>query len=86
MKVILSSHFQGYTDQRAEVEARGTSLRALMAGLDKQFPGIRFRLIDEQDRIRPHVCVFVNGERVEALATRLKTGDQVHLLGSLSGG
>ena len=36
----------------------------MLADLDRQYPGIRFRMIDEQERMRPHVRFFVNGEQV----------------------
>ena len=34
-----------------------------------QFPGLRFRVVDEQDRLRPHMKVFVNDEAVRDLST-----------------
>jgi hypothetical protein len=54
------------------VEAEGASLAALLADLDRRYPGIRFRMVDEQERIRRHMRVFVNGEQVFDLAHALE--------------
>ena len=86
MRVNLSSHFRSYTALAPTVEARGSTLGEVLLDLDRQFPGLRFRLIDEQDRVRRHVKVFVNLDVVEELATPVHAADEVHLLGALSGG
>lgn len=86
MKVTIPSPLLSYTHQQPEVEAKGTTVAELLEDLNQQFPGIRFRMIDEQDAIRPHMRVFVNGEMIESLAARLQTTDEIHLLQALSGG
>ena len=58
----------------------------MLADLDRQYPGLRFRVIDEQDRMRPHMRFFVNGEQVFDLACPLKPTDAVVLVQALSGG
>ncbi|MFO1426265.1 MAG: hypothetical protein U1F11_04700 [Steroidobacteraceae bacterium] len=55
-----------YTKKR-EIDAHGATLGALLTDLDSRFPGIRFRMIDEQERIRPHIRVFVNGSQASDL-------------------
>jgi len=86
MTVRVSSHLHSYTDGKSSVEAEGSTLSELMADLDRRFPGIRFRVIDEQDRIRPHINVFVRRALVRDLACPLSPGDDVFILGALSGG
>lgn len=86
MKVVLASQLRGYTAGRAEVEASGATLAAVLSELDRQFPGIRFRIIDEQDRVRPHIALFVAGERTEDLSTPIASGAELYILGALSGG
>ncbi len=86
MKVHLSSHVRGYTDGRAAVEAEGATLAELLADLERRYPGIRFRLIDEQDRIRPHINVFVGELLVRDLDHALAPHTDVHILAALSGG
>jgi molybdopterin synthase sulfur carrier subunit len=85
MKVSIPSPLRSYT-QRSEVEAEGATFAELMADLDRQFPGLRFRVIDEQDRMRPHMRFFVNGEQVLDLSRRLEAKDSVQIVQALSGG
>jgi molybdopterin converting factor small subunit len=54
--------------------------------LDAAFPGLRFRIVDEHDRIRRHIQVFINAEQVRDLKAPLKPGDQVMIAAALSGG
>ena len=86
MKVLIPSPLRSYTGERNKVEAAGATLAALLADLDRRYPGIRFRMIDEQDAIRRHVRIFVNGEQVRALNVPLRTSDEVIILQALSGG
>lgn len=85
MKVLLPSPLHSYTT-RARVEADGATLAALLADLDRQYPGIRFRMIDEQDRIRRHMRVFVNGDQVFELSRELRASDEVVIVQALTGG
>lgn len=86
MKVVVPSQLRGYTGGAKEVEAAGGTLRDVLADLDRQFPGFRFRVIDEQDRVRPHILIFVGGERCEDVAATVPDGAEVFIAGALSGG
>ena len=86
MKVLIATPLRSYTGNQSPVEAEGATLADLLADLDRRYPGIRFRMIDEQDRIRPHMRVFVNGEPVRDLRASLQPADDVQILQSLSGG
>jgi sulfur-carrier protein len=86
MKVSIPSPLLSYTGGRVTVEAAGATLAGLLRDLDRRYPGIRFRMIDEQDQIRPHVRIFVNGAQVRDLGTSLGEGEQVQILLALSGG
>jgi len=85
MQVLIPSSLRSYT-QVSRVEADGSTVREVLADLDRQFPGIRFRMVDELDRIRPHMRVFVNGQATHDLARPLQEGDQVFIVQALSGG
>ena len=85
MKVMIPTPLLSYT-QRREVEAEGSSLGALLHDLDRQYPGIRFRVIDEQDRMRRHMRFFVNGRQSFDLGQALNDRDEVVLVQALSGG
>jgi molybdopterin converting factor small subunit len=85
MKVLIPSPLRSYTLNR-EVEADGATLGELLLDLDRRYPGIRFRMVDEQDHMRPHVRVFVNGEQSFDLGQELKPTDEVQIVQALSGG
>ena len=85
MKVLIPGPLLSYTAQR-EVEASGATLAAALAELDREFPGIRFRMIDEQDKVRRHVRIFVNGDQVFELSQPLRPTDEVVIVQALSGG
>lgn len=85
MKVLIPSPLHSYTG-RAHVEATGTTLEALLGDLERQYPGIRFRMVDEQDRIRRHMRVFVNGDQVFELTRPLQPNDEVVIVQALTGG
>jgi molybdopterin converting factor small subunit len=86
MKVLIATPLRSYTRNQSPVEAEGATLAELLADLDRRYPGIRFRMVDEQDQIRPHMRVFVNGEQVRDLNLSLGPADDVQILQSLSGG
>jgi molybdopterin synthase sulfur carrier subunit len=86
MRVLLPTMLRSYSDGAAEVEACGETLAALLADLDRQFPGIRFRVIDEQDRVRQHVRIFVDGESAQDIEVPLGERSTVQIVGALSGG
>ncbi len=86
MKVVLPTPLAQYTANRREVEAHGATLAELLADLDRRHPGIRFRVIDEQGAIRPHIKIFVNRAQAGGLALRLAASDEVLVVAALSGG
>ena len=85
MKVLIPTPLLSYTRNK-EVQAQGATLTELLADLDRQFPGLRFRVIDEQDKMRPHMRFFVNGEQVLSMNIALEPTDAVCLVQALSGG
>ena len=86
MKVLIPTPLRSYTQQQPVVEAEGATLAEVLADLDRRYPGVRFRMIDEQDAIRRHMRIFVNREEVRDLATPLHPTDEVQILQALSGG
>jgi len=85
MKVLIPSALRSYTEQ-SETEASGATLAAVLVDLDSRYAGIRFRMIDEQDKMRPHVRFFVNGEQAFDLNHALHPADEVQIVQALSGG
>ena len=84
--VNVASPLRSYTKGASKVKANGETLSEVLAHLEQQFPGMRFRMIDEQNRIREHIRLAINTEMVGDLQRAVRPGDVVHLLCALSGG
>ena len=86
MKVRIPTPLRSYTDQQTVVEADGATVADLLLDLDARHPGIRFRMVDEQGRLRPHMKVFVNQDPVRDLTAAIAPSDEVTIMQALSGG
>ena len=86
MIVHVGSVLYSYTANEPEVEAEGSTLAAVLDDLERRHPGLKFRVVDEQDEVRPHMNVFVNGSPTRDLGTKVGPADEVHILQALSGG
>jgi len=86
MTVSIPAPLRSYTAGQSDIPAEGPSLEAVLARLDHRYPGIRFRIITEQDTIRRHIRIFVNGEQVQNLALPVRPEDHIHIVCALSGG
>ncbi len=86
MNVRIPTPLRSYTGQSAVVAAVGTTVDDVLIDLDRQFPGIRFRMVDEQGRIRKHMRVFVNEEPTRDLHAVVAPTDEVTIMQALSGG
>ena len=86
IRVLIPSPLFSYTGGQRQVEAEGESLAGMLQALDSRFPGMRHRIVDEQDEIRKHIRFFVNGEMTERLDRALGSGDEVMIVAALSGG
>ena len=87
MKIGIPSALQSYTGQaEVTVEISGATLANAICDLDRIYPGIRFRMIDEQDRMRPHIRFFINGELTRDLEHPLRLTDEIIIVQALSGG
>lgn len=84
--VRIPSPLRSYTNGAATTRADGTTIAEVLADLDRRFPGMRFRMIDEQDRIRQHIRLYVNTRAATNLGERVAAGDEVHLICALTGG
>ena len=86
VQVFIPSQLTSYTDGASRLEAAGDSIERVLDDLDARFPGLKFRVVDEQDRIRRHMRIFRNGDRAQDLRLSLSDRDEVLIFGALSGG
>lgn len=85
MKVLVPGALRSYTGA-SPVEADGATLLALFDDLDRRYPGLRFRVVDERQALRPNMRLFVNGLGVRDLGHPLQPDDFVAIVLALSGG
>ena len=86
MTVHIPNPLRSYTAQHAEMDVAGSTLEEILTALDQRYPGLRFRIITEQNTIRQHIRIFVNEEQTQDLAVALRPDDQVYIVCALSGG
>jgi molybdopterin converting factor small subunit len=86
VQVRIPTPLRSYTGDQKVVDAAGGTLGEVLLDLDRQFPGLRFRVVDEQGRLRRHVNVWLDGERVRDLGAGLDGVDEVVIMQALSGG
>ena len=84
--VFIPQQLRSYTGGLTSVQVSGRTVDEALRALDQAYPGIRFRFIDEQNRIREHMRVFGDGERTRTLAQKLGPKAEIHVFGALSGG
>ena len=84
--VRIPSPLRSYTAGAATVAADGGTVAEVLASLERRFAGIRFRMVDEQSRIRQHIRLYVNTAEVMELSQPVGARDVVHVICALSGG
>lgn len=85
MRVFIPSVLRSYTGND-DVAAEGDTLDEVLTDLDRRFHGLRFRVVDEQGRIRRHIRFFVNGQQTFDLGCPLAASDEIYIIQALSGG
>jgi molybdopterin converting factor small subunit len=86
MHVLIPGPLRSYTNEAAKVSADGATLAEVVGDLELRYPGIRFRIIDEQGSIRQHIKFFVNGVQARDLSPRLAGNEEVMIVCALTGG
>ena len=86
MQVHIPSPLRSYTGNKSLVNADGKSVKEVLQQLDKTYPGIRFRMIDEQDGIRQHIKLYVDRKQINTISVELKGTEIIHIICALSGG
>ena len=84
--VKIASPLRSYTGGQNAVTGDGATVTEVLEDLERRYTGIRFRMIDEQNRIRQHIRIFINNDAATTLQEPVRDGDTVHLICALSGG
>jgi sulfur-carrier protein len=86
ISVLIPSQLTAYTDGVTRVAAAGATVAAVLDDLDRRFPGLKFRVVDEQDRVRKHMRMFIGRQETRSVAAPMRDGDELLIFGALSGG
>jgi len=86
VRVRIPSLLYSYTSGTKLVEVEAETVGGVFAALDRKFPGLAFRVIDEQNQIRPHMNVFLGEESIRDLNAPIATPSEIFIVGALSGG
>ena len=87
--VKIPTPLRKVTNGEANVSAQGANVRELIDDLERQFPGMRERLCDDDGSLRRFVNVFVGDEDIrfmDGLDTALEDGVQVSIVPAVAGG
>ena len=89
IKVRIPAPLQKLTKDKDVVECSAGTVNELMGALEKEYPGIKDRLCDENGKIRRFLNIYVNDEDIRFLEmdkTPLKDGDEVSIIPAIAGG
>jgi hypothetical protein len=86
VRVRIAALLHSYTGGLKIIEVEASTIGEAIAALDRRFPGIAFRIVDEQGQIRPHMNIFLGEEKVRDIAASIEGTAEVYIVGALSGG
>ena len=84
--VFIPSQLTADTGGVTRVIAAGATVGQVLDDLDRAYPGLKFRVIDEQDRVRRHMRLFVGQDETREVDRPLRAGEELLIFGALSGG
>lgn len=87
--VYVPSPLRRVTGGQTKVQVTGRTLEAVLTNLERQYPGVRTQVCDENGEVRSFINVFVNGTEVrqlQGLATALTETDEVSIIPAMAGG
>jgi len=88
IEVRIPTILRPYTKDSKVVSADGADLKSLISDLDRQYPGLAERLL-EDGALRRFINIYVNDEDVRFLGgldAALKSGDSITVLPAVAGG
>src|SRR6266705_1477760 len=88
-KVRIPAPLRKLTQEKPVIDNPGNNVEEILANLEKQFPGIKERICDENGQIRRFINVFVNGEDIrfkEGAKTNVAEGAEISIIPAIAGG
>ena len=87
-EVWIPTRMQSLTGGKQIVQIEGATVRQIINNLERQFPGTKSRLYDEEeDELLPGVAVIVDGEASQlGVMERVNENSEVHFLPAIGGG
>jgi len=89
VSVRIPTPLRKLTENQEVVDGQGDTIREILDNLEKNYPGMKERVCDEQGSVRRFVNIFVNDEDIRFLqdtATVVKSGDEVSIVPAIAGG
>jgi sulfur-carrier protein len=89
VSVRIPTPLRKLTQNQELVDGQGDTIRDILDNLEKNYPGLKERVCDEQGSVRRFVNIFVNDEDIRFLqdiATVVKSGDEVSIVPAIAGG
>ncbi len=89
VSVLIPTPLRRYTGDMETVNAEAGSVSSLIADLERKYPGIAARILDDQGEPRKFVNIYVNEEDIRFLSgkdTDVKDGDSVSIIPAIAGG
>ena len=89
IKVRIPTPLRKLTNGESEVEAIGADIAQLIEDLEKNYPGIKGKLCEENGNVRKFLNIYLNDDDIrfmDSLATEVRDGDNVSLIPAIAGG
>jgi sulfur-carrier protein len=89
VRVRVPTPLRRFTGGAEEISANGATVATVVHDLEKNYPGIRERICDDEGKVRRFVNIFVNGDDIrflDNLDTTLQEGDEVSIVPAIAGG
>jgi molybdopterin converting factor small subunit len=84
--VYIPALLQNLTDGKGQVEAPGSTVREVIHNIEKSYPGVRDRLIDN-GQLRANISVAVDGEITPlGLLEEVGEASEIHFVAAIKGG
>ena len=89
VKVRIPSPLLKLTNNQSEVEAKGSNVKEIFENMEKNYPGIKERIYEEDGQLRRFINVYVNEEDIRFVngeSSSVKDGDEISIIPAIAGG